>query len=482
MPHAPIFTLFLAKALMRFSDFKSTKEFKIPQDPLEQVIGQEQAVTIAKSAVSQRRHLLLVSAPGTGKSMLAQAIAFHLPKPKQEISVLHNPQSPERPLVQVRSEKQVKKERSASEEKAKLVFPDSVPVFVSEKLGFRCRYCGEASLPEESNCPHCGMDKNLSPFDNILADKFSGIESIVRATRLDSTGRKETLVYERVGNKIKVVLEKESQGRKIPERKVIVPLERKTLVIATGASETELLGDVRHDPFGGHAQIGTLPFERVVPGEIHEAHEGVLFVDEVSALAGIQRFLLTAMQEKKYPITGRNPQSAGASVRVDAVPCDFILVAASNINDLPSVLPALRSRISGNGYEILLNSFMPDTEANRLKFLQFCAQEIRKDSRIPHASIKAVAQLLSEAKKRAFSLDGQQNAISLRLRELSGALRLAGDLALEEKSKLTEPKHVSLAIAKGRSAEEQLRERFGSLWKAGASEFKENNREAKEIQ
>ena len=28
------------------------------------------------------------------------------------------------------------------------------------------------------------------------------------------------------------------------------------LVIATGASETELLGDVKHDPYGGHASIG----------------------------------------------------------------------------------------------------------------------------------------------------------------------------------------------------------------------------------
>ena len=92
-----------------------------------------------------------------------------------------------------------------------------------------------------------------------------------------------------------------------------VPLERTPFVLATGASETELLGDVRHDPYGGHPQLGTDPFDRIVPGAMHEAHEGVLFIDELPNLGHLQRFILTAMQEKRFPISGRNPQSAGAS-------------------------------------------------------------------------------------------------------------------------------------------------------------------------
>ncbi len=66
------------------------------------------------------------------------------------------------------------------------------------------------------------------------------------------------------------------------------------------------------------------------------------------------------MQERKFPIIGRNPQSAGASVRVDDVPTDFILVAACNIQDLQYILSPLRSRIIGNGYEILMEIAMPD--------------------------------------------------------------------------------------------------------------------------
>ncbi|MGB9577555.1 MAG: sigma 54-interacting transcriptional regulator, partial [Candidatus Norongarragalinales archaeon] len=230
------------------------------------------------------------------------------------------------------------------------------------------------------------------------------------------------------------------------------------------------------DPYGGHAQVGTLPYARVLPGAVHEAHEGVLFIDELGALNAVQRFLLTAMQEKKYPIVGKNPQSAGASVRVDDVPCDFILVAASNINDLHLILPPLRSRLIGNGYEVLLDTFLPDTPENRAKFVQFVAQEIRKDAKIPHALPEAVQAIISEARRRAFVVDGAANSLTLRLRELSGVIRLAGDLAVAEKAQFIEERHVARAIEKAKAIEQQLAEKYGSVWKASASEASFNAR------
>ncbi|PIU53389.1 MAG: hypothetical protein COS90_06425, partial [Deltaproteobacteria bacterium CG07_land_8_20_14_0_80_60_11] len=46
-------------------------------------------------------------------------------------------------------------------------------------------------------------------------------------------------------------------------------------------------------------------YERLVPGMIHRANGGVLFIDEIGNLPlHSQQELLTAMQEKKYPITG----------------------------------------------------------------------------------------------------------------------------------------------------------------------------------
>ena len=54
---------------------KSTAEVLIPADPLDRVLGQEEAIELAKIAAIQRRHLLLVGPPGTGKTLLARAVA-----------------------------------------------------------------------------------------------------------------------------------------------------------------------------------------------------------------------------------------------------------------------------------------------------------------------------------------------------------------------------------------------------------------------
>ena len=58
--------------------FKSTKEIKVEKRIIDQVIGQDDAVKIMKKAASQRRHVLLIGEPGTGKSMLIAAIATKL--------------------------------------------------------------------------------------------------------------------------------------------------------------------------------------------------------------------------------------------------------------------------------------------------------------------------------------------------------------------------------------------------------------------
>ncbi len=459
--------------------FKTTADVPIPKDPLQQIIGQKEAVELAKIASRQRRHLLLVGPPGIGKSMLAQAMSQNLPAPTEEVSVLHNPETPERPLVEIKSKEQLAKEkRQTNAVQGKTAEPHEVPSFVAERLGFRCRRCARMSPAAEHACPSCGLDKYASSFGNTIISEYlneAKPQARVHTTRLLDDGREEVIVYERKGETVRVLdqasLEKLDEIKKKKPRKVITPFNRKTFVIATGASETELLGDVRHDPYGGHANIGTQPYLRVVPGSVHDAHQGVLFVDELSSLGHVQRYLLTAMQEKKYAIVGRNPQSAGASVRVDDVPCEFILVAASNINDLQHVLPPLRSRIIGNGYEVLLDTNMPDNEDGRNQIAQFIAQEITKDGRIPHASAEAVEAIIDESKRRAKILDDADDALTLRLREISGVIRLAGDLVVTKGGSLIGAEDVKLAITRSRNIEEQLRDKYGSVWKATAKEF-----------
>ncbi len=199
--------------------------------------------------------------------------------------------------------------------------------------------------------------------------------------------------------------------------------------------------------------LGTPAHERVEPGMIHRAHKGVLFIDEIATLSlKMQQSLLTAMQEKKFPITGQSELSSGAMVRTEPVPCDFILVAAGNLDTVDKMHPALRSRIRGYGYEVYMRTTMPDTIENRRKLVQFVAQEVKRDGKIPHFTREAVEEIVREAQKRA----GRKGHLTLRLRDLGGIVRAAGDIAVKKGKKYVEREDVLEAMKMAKPLEKQL--------------------------
>ncbi len=127
-----------------------------------------------------------------------------------------------------------------------------------------------------------------------------------------------------------------------------------------------------------------------------------------------------------------------------------------NMDAIQGMHPALRSRVRGYGYEVYMRSTMDDTEDNRTKLVRFVAQEVAKDKKIPHFDKKAVMEIVKEAQRRA----GRRGQLTLRLRELGGLIRVAGDMAREESAPIVTQEHVIKAKKVARSLEQQIVDRY----------------------
>lgn len=392
----------------------TSKSIIVPERLIDQVIGQEHAVEVIKKAAIQRRHVMMIGTPGTGKSMLAKAMAELLPKEElQDILVYPNGEDQNEPIIRTVKAGRGKEIVAAhkAEARKKIQFRSTlIMILIIGIIGY-------AFITYQW-------------LMGIIAAAF-----IFMALRY-ATPKEETMVP-------KLLLSN--------DKKTTAPF-----VDGTGSHAGALLGDVRHDPFqsGG---LETPAHDRVEAGAIHRAHKGVLFIDEINTLGlPSQQSLLTALQEGEFAITGQSERSSGAMVRTEPVPCRFVMVAAGNVDAVEGMHPALRSRIRGNGYEVYMEDTMPDTQENRDRFIRFIAQEVTNDGMIPHFDAGAIEELLTEARRRA----NRKGHITLRLRDMGGLIRVAGDLAREENVPFTTREHVIRAKNTARSIEDQISDQY----------------------
>ncbi|MBE6518933.1 MAG: ATP-dependent protease LonB [Thermoplasmata archaeon] len=398
--------------------FNTTDDIEIPNMMADRVIGQDRAVEIMKKAASQKRHVMLIGEPGTGKSMLANSMVEYLSKEAlEDIVAYHNPEDFNEPRIRV-----------FPAGKGKAVVNEQKAAAAAQKNQKNSAYiyvCIALLILGLIGAMYFGY--------TIALLAFMGVFLILMLYRSPMQQRTEVAI--------------------VP--KVLVghdPGDMPPFVDATGTHAGALLGDVRHDPFqsGG---LETPSHDRIEAGCIHKANKGVLYIDEINLLRiESQQAILTAMQEKKMSITGQSERSSGALVKSEPVPCDFILVCAGNLDAIQGMHPALRSRIRGYGYEVFMETNMPDTDENRQNIVRFVAQEVKKDEKIPAFDKYAVGEILKEGQRRS----GKKGEITLRMRELGGLIRIAGDMAVNNGDKVVTSEHVMLARETARSLEQQI--------------------------
>jgi len=395
-------------------ELSASSDIDVPPNLIDQVIGQEHAVEVIRKAAVQRRHVMMIGTPGTGKSMLAKAMAELLPKEDlQDILVYPNPEDNNNPIIRTVPASRGKQIVNAHKVEARKKVQMRSTLIMLLIIGI----IGYAIITYQW-------------LMGIIAAAF-----VFMALKY-SMPREEAMVP-----------------------KLLISHEPNTpapFVDATGSHAGALLGDVRHDPSqrGGRE---TPSHDRGEGGAIHRAHGGVLFIDEINTLTPhSQQNLLTALQEGVFPITGQSERSSGAMVRTEPVPCRFVMIAAGNLDAIQGMHPALRSRIRGYGYEVYMRETMEDTPENRKKFLRFIAQEVKNDGKIPHFNRDAMLEVIREARRRS----NRKGHLTLKLRDMGGLIRVAGDLARQEGAEFTDVKHVLAAKAAARSIEDQISDEY----------------------
>ena len=211
------------------NSFETTADVPLPKRLVDQVIGQDAASIVVRKAAEQRRHVILMGDPGTGKSMLARSMTEFLPKEQMEdILVYRNPEDENEPKVRTvpagRGDRIIKERKAAIRQQRErtnktLLF---IAIFVGAALVFATISTGDI------------LTLLFGGF--ILAFGYFFLRS--RLTAADE-------------NNIPKLLVKHERGDDVP------------FVDATGALAGALLGDVRHDPFQSGADLATPAHERV---------------------------------------------------------------------------------------------------------------------------------------------------------------------------------------------------------------------------
>ncbi|MCZ2809163.1 MAG: AAA family ATPase [Candidatus Bathyarchaeota archaeon] len=486
-----------------WKNFKSTEDYPVSDNLLEWVIGQERALNECYLCLEEWVHklknlkeekwyeawkdpnkekphitkaappgpyLLLLGDPGTGKSLIGRALSVHLTEryKKEDIQLQdavcwQNDIVPSEPKIschpagegkRIILKGKLKEAKKLFLQRLGVKFIIYLMIIVASIFMFAgFYYLWQEKLSWDTNAL-TGFGEPIQTvhngdFGKFMIDNFVSIGSI---TFLPAGMMLMFLILVTVLGRFGVLGSAKGIGgakaTKVP--KFIVDNSKKVapFIDATGHGSAQLFGSIAWDPLqtGG---LGTPEHQRVTAGDVHRAHLGVLYIDEIKNMQPDEAItLLTVLEDGQLPITLRSRFSsaggtAAMAVATEPVPCMCFLVGAGNFDSIGQLHPALMDRIYGYGKVVRMNNDMRNSVENRRKYVQFIAQEISRFRLMPF-SREACEEIIDEGRRRS----NKKDALSTKFRPMISLVKTAATLAMNEGLELVEKRHVREAIEK----------------------------------
>jgi Lon-like ATP-dependent protease len=486
-----------------WKNFESTKDYQVSDNLLEWVIGQERALKECYLCLEEWVHklknlkeekwyeawkdpdkekpqitktappgpyLLLLGDPGTGKSLIGRALSVHMTDlyKKEDIKLQDvicwqnniNPSEPKISCHPAGEGKRIILKQKLKEAKQlflqrlgikAIIYLMIIVASIFMFAGFY--YLWQEKVAWDTNAM-TGFGEplqtvNNGDFSKYMIDSFVSIGSI---TFLPAGMMLMFLILVNVLGRFGVLGNAKGIGgaKATSVPKFIVDNSKNVapFLDATGHGSAQLFGSIAWDPLqtGG---LGTPEHQRVSAGDVHRAHLGILYIDEIKNMQPDEAItLLTVLEDGQLPVTMRSRLSgaggtAAMAVATEPVPCMCFLVGAGNFDSIGQVHPALMDRIYGYGKVVRMNNDMQNTVENRRKYVQFIAQEVSRFRLLPF-SREACEEIVDEGRRRS----NKKNALTTKFRPMISFVKTAATLAMIEGLEFVEKRHVKEAIDK----------------------------------
>ena len=488
------------KVRWNWGKFKTTEDFPVDESMINWVIGQEQALNegflclnewvhklkhldqtqwyaswskadepkpFSKTVISPGPYLLLLGDPGTGKSLFGRALSEKLTQVYKENGIKlfdvcswKNSVLPSQPRISIHKGgegKKILQKEQLKELKRKFATKIGLKaiqflmltlgVFL---LGLGLYFMFDAWQTWTTN----GLSIGGTPWQTLYNNNFSAyfVDRFINVVPLTFIPGGSLIFFSvfiwwfsRLGGLANLRGIGGAQQSDVPKLIVDNSSGHAPFIDATGHKSAQLFGSVAWDPFqtGG---LGTPEHQRVTAGDVHVASLGILYIDEIKNLDPEEAVtLLTVLEDGQLPIALRGRfhggETAAMAVSTEPVPAITFLIGAGNFDSIGQVHPALMDRIYGYGKVVRMNNDMPNTLENRRKYVQFIAQEAKRFNLLPIRR-DACMEIVEEGRRRS----NKRDALSTRFRPLISIIKTSATLAMNEKCKAVERRHVLEAL------------------------------------